>query len=68
MNPLLISRGLALKKWLQKNELPVLSTFKDVVEASDKSGFLAVFEFKFKTKEQARKYMDMYELAKEFEL
>jgi len=66
LNPLAIKSAIDVKNWIQNNPIRVISKFIDVVKTKDDSGFVAVFEFKFKTEKEAKMFQELYKLAEQF--
>lgn len=63
INPLLLSKGLKVKKFLEENKMKILSEYIDIIPSKDNTGFIVVFEYKFATKPEAQCFKDMYDLA-----
>lgn len=67
INPLLISKGLKVKKFLEKNQINFQEKANFIEEKKDGSGFILVYEFAFPTKKEAEMFQNLYELAEELQ-
>jgi len=67
INPLLISKGLKVKKFLEKNQINFQEKATFIEEKKDGTGFVLVFEFAFPTLKEAEMFRNLYELAEELQ-
>lgn len=68
INPLLIAKGLKVKKFLEENKFECTQKAIFIEKAKNSSGVVLVFQYQFPTMKEAEIFRDMYELAEKVEL